>query len=161
MIAAPQGTGLGGDRKWVCAPYSGSPRSLREHSGGVNVRMRSAFRILAVACAAVVSGCGGSSKTVTVAGTSTVADSANATPSIVRLNPGSPAVHIGDVAVVGEVQCRAWTQSRSHPIKMAHLRCSIGSRSRSPYYVDIDGGQINVYKKGRSAPVYSTPFYHH
>jgi hypothetical protein len=55
-------------------------------------------------------------------GSAQVANSAKATPRIVRLN-------IGNVAVIGEVQCRVWTRSASHPIRNARPRCSKGPLS--------------------------------
>lgn len=64
-------------------------------------------------------------------------------------------LRVGDVAIVPDghwpvrVQCRA--------ISHAYLRCSTGPLSKAPYYAGITNAGINVYKKGSSAPVYSTP----
>jgi hypothetical protein len=81
-------------------------------------------------------------------GSAQVASSAKTTPRTVTLR-------IGDVAVVGQVQCLAWTDSRSSPIHEAYLRCSQGPRSRAAYSVDVGPGGIAVWKKGVSNPIYT------
>ena len=70
---------------------------------------------------------------------------------IVRLRAGDVAVVLngpGRHALV-RVQCRAYSHSA--------LRCSNGPLSKAPYTGGITNGRINVYKKGSSAPIYSTP----
>jgi hypothetical protein len=81
-------------------------------------------------------------------GSAQVASSAKATPRTITLR-------IGDVAVVGQVRCLAWTDSRSSPIHDAYLRCSKGPRSRAAYSVDVLPEGIVVWKEGVSNPVYT------
>ena len=75
---------------------------------------------------------------------------------IVRLRVGDVAVvpdgyrpngHIGHQPL--RVQCRAYSHT--------YLRCSSGPLSKAPYAAGITNGGISVYKKGSSAPIYSTP----
>lgn len=67
-------------------------------------------------------------------------------------------LHVGDVAVVlngpgahalVRVQCRA--------ISHSNLRCASGPLSKVTTSAAITNAGINVYKKGSSAPIYSTP----
>ena len=84
-------------------------------------------------------------------GKNQVANSAQPKGRIVRLRVGDVAVVLngpGRHALV-RVQCRAF----SH----ASLRCSSGPLSKAPYYAGVTSAGINVYKKGSSAPIYSTP----
>ena len=69
---------------------------------------------------------------------------------IVRLRVGDVAVVLnGPGAHLVRVQCRAFSHS--------NLRCSTGPLRKAPYYAGITNAGINVYKKGSSAPIYSTP----
>src|SRR5215475_5176227 len=83
-------------------------------------------------------------------GSAQVAGSAKTPPRRMKLR-------IGDIAAVGQVQCRAWTDSRRHPIRYAYLECSKGpwSRaSRAGLSVFVLPGAVNVLKNGK--PVYTT-----
>jgi hypothetical protein len=82
-------------------------------------------------------------------GSAQAANSAKANGRIVTLK-------IGDVAVIGHVQCRVFTNSVRHPVEYAHVHCSNGPLSKAAYSVVTNGG-IDVYQKGVSAPIYSTP----
>ena len=69
---------------------------------------------------------------------------------IVRLRVGDVAVVLnGPGAHLVRVQCRAFSHS--------NLRCSTGPLRKAPYYAGITNAGINVYKRGSSAPIYSTP----
>jgi hypothetical protein len=69
---------------------------------------------------------------------------------IVRLRVGDVAVVLnGPGAHLVRVQCRAFSHS--------NLRCSTGPLRKAPYSAGITNAGINVYKKGSSAPIYSTP----
>lgn len=95
-------------------------------------------------------------------GVSTAIYSTYQRPSNQQAKSGKPKrivrLRVGDVAVVlngpgrhalVRVQCRAFSHSA--------LRCSSGPLSKAPYSAGITNGGINVYKKGSSAPIYSTP----
>jgi hypothetical protein len=85
-------------------------------------------------------------------GSARAASSAKARPRTVR-HP-----RIGDIAAVGQAQCRAWTDSRFHPIREAYLQCSGGPLIRATYRVEVlFDGAIYVFKRGVSGPVYSGP----
>ena len=73
-------------------------------------------------------------------GSAQVADSAKTPPRRVTLQ-------IGDVAAVGHVQCRAWTDSRPHPIRDAYLECSKGPWSRTAESVFVLPGSVHVEEK--------------
>jgi hypothetical protein len=73
-------------------------------------------------------------------GSAQVADSAKAPPRRVALQ-------IGDIAAVGHIQCRAWTDSRSHPLRDAYLQCSKGPWSRAALGVTVFPGAVDVGKK--------------
>src|SRR5262245_31762348 len=57
-------------------------------------------------------------------GSAQVADSAKTPPRRVTLQ-------MGDIAVAGQVQCRAWTDSRSLPVHPAYMQCSKGPWNRA------------------------------
>jgi len=77
-----------------------------------------------------------------------VANSGRWPTRIVRLR-------VGDVATLpyGHAPIRAQCRAIAH----ASLRCSSGPLSKATYYAGITAAGINVYKKGSSAPIYSTP----
>ena len=80
-------------------------------------------------------------------GSAQAANSAQANGRIVKLK-------IGDVAVLGKVQCRVFTRSPRYPVEYAHVQCSNGPLSKAAYSVVTNGG-IDVFQKGVSAPIYS------
>src|SRR5215472_5284847 len=82
-------------------------------------------------------------------GSAQAANSAQANGRIVTLK-------IGDVAVLGNIQCRVFSNSPRHPVEYAHVQCSNGPLSKATYsFVTAPG--IDVFQKGVSAPIYSTP----
>ena len=88
-------------------------------------------------------------------GSAQAANSAQANGRIVTLK-------LGDVAVLGNVQCRVFTRSPRYPVEYAHVQCSTGPLSKAAYSAvtngspDVGGG-IDVFQKGVSAPIYATP----
>jgi len=72
-----------------------------------------------------------------------------------KVPPKTVTMGIGDVAVVGPVQCLAWTDSRRFPIRRAYMRCSAGPKEQAPYLVDIGANAVAVWKKGTPQPVYT------
>jgi len=85
-------------------------------------------------------------------GSAQAASSAKARPRTVSH------LRIGDIAAVGQAQCLAYTESRSHPVREAYLRCSGGPLIRATYRVDVlPNGAIVVFKRGASQPVYTSP----
>ena len=87
-------------------------------------------------------------------GSAQAANSAKANGRIVTLK-------IGDVAVLGDIQCRVFSNSPDHPNEYAHVQCSNGPLSTATYSAvtrgtDL-GSSISVFQKGVSAPIYSTP----
>jgi len=87
-------------------------------------------------------------------GSAQAANSAKANGRIVTLK-------IGDVAVLGNVQCRVFSNSPRHPVEYAHVQCSNGPLSKATYSAVTSGtdlgSSISVFQKGVSAPIYSTP----
>jgi hypothetical protein len=81
-------------------------------------------------------------------GSAQAANSAKANGRIVRLK-------IGDVAVIGHLQCRVFTNSPRHPVQYAHVQCSNGPLSKAAYSFVTNGG-IDVFQKGVSGAIYST-----
>ena len=79
----------------------------------------------------------------------TTANSAKANGRIVTLK-------LGDLAVLGSVQCRVFSRSPRHPVEYAHVQCWNGSLSKAAYSFATAPG-IDVFQKGASAPIYSTP----
>src|SRR5215469_4505416 len=71
-------------------------------------------------------------------GSAQVADSAK-TPRRVTLQ-------VGDIAVVGNGQCRATPESRQHPLRADYLLCSNGPLSRAAASVSVFefGGGVRV-----------------
>jgi hypothetical protein len=82
-------------------------------------------------------------------GSAQVANSAQANGRIVTLK-------LGDVAVLGDIQCRVFTRSPGHPVEYAHVQCSNGPLSKAVYSFATARG-IQVFQKGVSAPIYSSP----
>jgi hypothetical protein len=95
-------------------------------------------------------------------GSAQAANSAKANGRIVKLK-------IGDVAVIGHVQCRVSSNSPRHPVQYAYAQCSNGPQSKATYSANTGGGcgtvpghcqpttGIAVFQKGVSAPIYVTP----
>jgi hypothetical protein len=81
-------------------------------------------------------------------GSAQAANSAKANGRIVRLK-------IGDVAVIGKLQCRVFTNSPRHPVEYAHVQCSNGPLSKAAYSFVANYG-IDVFQKGVSTAIYST-----
>jgi len=73
-------------------------------------------------------------------GSARAAGSATAPVRVVHLR-------VGDIAAAGQVQCRAWTDSRSHPVHAAYLECSKGPWSRAALSVYVLPGGVDVLKK--------------
>ena len=75
-------------------------------------------------------------------GSAQVADSAKAPPRKVTLR-------VGDIAVVGNGQCRATPESRQHPLRADYLLCSNGrlSRAAASVYLFEGGGGVRVGTK--------------
>jgi hypothetical protein len=80
-------------------------------------------------------------------GSAQAANSAKANGRIVRLK-------IGDMAVLGKLQCRVFSNSPRHPVEYAHVQCSNGPLSKAAYSFVTNGG-IDVWQKGVSAHIYS------
>jgi len=55
-------------------------------------------------------------------------------------------LRIGDIAVVGQLQCRAWTDSRSNPIP-TYLECSKGPWNPDAVSVTVFPGGVTRSKK--------------
>jgi hypothetical protein len=51
-----------------------------------------------------------------------------------KVPPKTVTMRIGDVAVVGPVECLAWTDSRRFPIRRAYMRCSARPKDQAPYW---------------------------
>ena len=81
-------------------------------------------------------------------GSAQAANSAKANGRIVTLK-------MGDVAVLGKIQCRVFSNSPGHPYEYAHVQCSNGPLSKATYSFVTNGG-IDVFQKGVSAAIYST-----
>jgi hypothetical protein len=80
-------------------------------------------------------------------GSAQAANSAKANGRIVTLK-------LGDVAVLGKLQCRVFTRSPRHPVEYSHVQCSNGPLSKAAYsFVTANG--IDVFQKAVSAPIYS------
>jgi hypothetical protein len=73
-------------------------------------------------------------------GSARAAGSAKTPPRRVTLQPD-------DIAVAGQVQCRAIAESRQKPVHAQYLRCSKGPLSRAALSVDVVPGAVNVVKK--------------
>src|SRR5262249_1176133 len=73
-------------------------------------------------------------------GSAQVAGSAKTPPRRVTLQ-------VGDIAVAGQVQCRAEPESRQHPTRVAYLQCSKGPLSRAAVSVAVFPGGVDVGKK--------------
>ena len=80
-------------------------------------------------------------------GSAQAANSAQANGRIVTLK-------IGDLAVLGNIQCRVFSNSPRHPYEYAHVQCSNGPLSKATYSFVTNGG-IDVWQKGVSAHIYS------
>lgn len=76
------------------------------------------------------------------------ANSAKANGRIVRLKTG-------DVAVLGKLQCRVFSNSPRYPLEYSHVQCSNGPLSKAAYSFVTNGG-IDVFQKGVSGAIYST-----
>ena len=67
---------------------------------------------------------------------------------------------LGDLAVLGNVQCRVFSRSPRFPGEYTHVQCSNGPLSKAAYSA-VTGGNgsgasgIDVFQKGVSAPIYS------
>lgn len=95
-------------------------------------------------------------------GSAQAASSAKANGRIVTLK-------VGDVAVLGTVQCRVTSNSTRFPGEYAYVQCSNGPLSKAAYSFSNSGGcgtvpghchptrGIDVWQKGLSAPIYVTP----
>jgi len=82
-------------------------------------------------------------------GSAQAANSAKANGRIVTLK-------LGDLAVLGNIQCRVFTRSPRYPVEYAHVQCSNGPLSTAAdSFVTSQG--IQVFQKGVSAPIYSSP----
>jgi hypothetical protein len=81
-------------------------------------------------------------------GSAQAANSAKANGRIVALKPG-------DVAVLGKLQCRVFSNSSRYPLQYSHLQCSNGPLSTAAYSAVTNGG-IDVFQKGVSGAIYST-----
>ncbi|HEU5215886.1 MAG TPA: hypothetical protein VFU30_10120 [Gaiellaceae bacterium] len=86
-------------------------------------------------------------------GSAQAANSAKANGRIVKLK-------IGDLVVLGNAQCRVFTNSPRHPIEYAHVQCSNGPLSKATYSFVTNGFAatvgIDVFQKGVSGAIYST-----
>jgi hypothetical protein len=86
-------------------------------------------------------------------GSAQAANSAKANGRIVKLT-------IGDVAVLGKLQCHVFTNSPRHPIEYSHVQCSNGPLSKAAYSFVTNGFGTNVgidvFQKGVSGAIYST-----
>jgi hypothetical protein len=94
-------------------------------------------------------------------GSAQAANSAKANGRIVTLK-------LGDVAVLGTVECRVFSRSPRHPVEYAHVQCSNGPLSKATYSAVTGGGcgtvpghcnptqAIDVFQKGLSTAIYST-----
>jgi hypothetical protein len=80
-------------------------------------------------------------------GSAQAANSAKANGRIVTLK-------MGDLAVLGNIQCRVFSNSPGHPYEYAHVQCSNGPLSKAAYSFVTNGG-IDVWQKGVSAHIYS------
>jgi len=68
-------------------------------------------------------------------------------------------LRIGDVAVLGEIQCVAVSESRRHPMKPGayYMRCSKRPFDQARYRVDVFPDGAFVWEKGTYDPLYVTP----
>ena len=86
-------------------------------------------------------------------GSAQVAGSAKTPPRRVTLQ-------IGDVAAVGQVQCRAGTSQVRHPLHADYLQCSKGPLSRAAGSVAVSSVGVDVQKKVRHVQCFlETPGY--
>ena len=86
-------------------------------------------------------------------GSAQLAGSANAPKRTVTLR-------IGDVAVLGQMQCVAVSESRSRPMKPGayYMRCSKRPRNQAPYVVDaFPAGAVVWGPDSTAPPLYTTP----
>ena len=92
-------------------------------------------------------------------GSAQVADSAKTPPRTVRLQ-------VGDIAVVGNGQCRATPESRQHPLRADYLLCSNGPLSRAAASVSVfefgagvrvgkTVGQVSCFLGAPGGPIFS------
>jgi hypothetical protein len=81
-------------------------------------------------------------------GSAQAANSAQANGRIVTLK-------MGDVAVLGKLQCRVFSESPRYPVEYARVQCSNGPLSKAAYSF-VAAGDIRVFQKGVSAAIYST-----
>ena len=81
-------------------------------------------------------------------GSAQAANSAKANGRIVTLK-------MGDVAVLGKLQCRVFTNSPRYRLEYSHFQCSNGPLSKAAYSFITNGG-IDVFQKGVSGAIYST-----
>jgi hypothetical protein len=86
-------------------------------------------------------------------GSAQAANSAKANGRIVTLKPG-------DVAVLGNIQCRVFSNSPRYPVEYSHVQCSNGPLSKAAYSFVTNGFEttvgIDVFQKGVSGAIYST-----
>ena len=85
-------------------------------------------------------------------GSAQMAGSANVPPRTVTLR-------IRDVAVLGQMQCVAVSESRSSPMKPGayYMRCSKRPFNQSRYHADVFPDGVVVWEKGKFDPLYTTP----
>jgi hypothetical protein len=72
-----------------------------------------------------------------------------------KANARTVTLTLGDLAVLGDIQCRVFTNSPRYPVEYAHVQCSNGPLSKAAYSFVTNGG-IDVFKKGVSGAIYST-----
>jgi len=65
------------------------------------------------------------------------------------------ALKMGDVAVLGKLQCRVFSNSPRYPLQYSGVQCSNGPLGKAAYSFVTAGG-IDVWQRGVSAPIYST-----
>jgi hypothetical protein len=68
-------------------------------------------------------------------------------------------LRIGDVAVLGRIQCIAISESRARPMTPGayYMRCLKRPRSGAHYVVDNFGDGAVVWRVGEATPLYTTP----
>ena len=68
-------------------------------------------------------------------------------------------LHIGDKAILGEMQCVAVSDWRRHPMKPGayYMQCSRRPLIHSRYHVDVSPDGAQVWEAGVPDPLYTTP----
>jgi len=66
-------------------------------------------------------------------------------------------MRLGDVAVFGQVKCLATSDSRSHPMSGAYLRCGERQGSKERYWADVSPNVVVVWSRTTPNPLYHTP----